>query len=478
LTYAGPITAEAAEVVSIAPALGTPIWRAPVGDVEEAVARARRAWPNWAAQSLANRSEFLRRFANEMRKDSDILARMVAGETGKPFWEAQAEVEAVIARVEISVRAYSERCAQRKLDNGLQGAVAVRHKPHGVMAVITPFSQPLLAPAAQLIPALVAGNVVILKPSEKASGCAEMMVQCCHRAGLPAPVLQLLVGGPATGHALAVHEGVHGVLFTGSAQVGIALNRKLAGRPDKLVTLDLGGNNPLVIWNTPKVEEAAILAVQSAFANAGQRCTAARRLIVKASMYDAVIEQLRKVTDRLTCGAPFDDPAPYMGPVIDNAAADGLTESFIYLLTNGGRAIRHMQRRDPSLPFVSPAIIDVTGVAERPDVELFGPLLQVIRVDDFDEAISEANATRYGLAAGLIGGTPQDYNRFWANTRAGLVSWNRAMTTDLPAAPLGGVGLSGNHRPGSYYAADRCAYPVSSLELEQPRAALGAGFTA
>jgi len=167
---------------------------------------------------------------------------------------------------------------------------------------------------------------------------------------------------------------------------------------------------------------------------------------------------------------------PFMGPVIDNAAADGLAESFIYLLSNGGRAIRHLQRKDQGLPLVSPAIIDVTGVAERPDVELFGPLLQVVRVEDFDQAIAEANATRYGLAAGLIGGSPQDYNRFWANVRAGQVSWNRAMTTDSPGAPLGGVGLSGNHHAGGWYAADRVAFPVSSLELEQPRAVLGAGF--
>jgi succinylglutamic semialdehyde dehydrogenase len=476
MTQPSQILAEPTEVVSIAPATGAVVWRGAVGDAGELVARARKAWPGWAAQPLANRIEFMRRFANEIRKDAEELARFAAEETGKPLWEALAEVEAVVARVEISVRAYAERSAQRKLDNGLNGHTAVRHKPHGVLAVLTPFSQPLLSIAAHLIPALIAGNVVVVKPSEKATGCAEMLIRCCHRTGLPVPVAQLLVGGPAQGQALAFHEGVNGLLFTGSAQVGITLNRKLAARPDRLVALDLGGNNPLVLWNTPKIDDAAMLIVQSAFANAGQRCTAARRLIVKASEYDAVIEAVKKLVDRMVVGAPFDQPAPFMGPVIDNAAADGLAESFIYLLSHGGRAIRHLQRKDPELPFVSPAIIDVTGVAERPDVELFGPLLQVIRVDDFDQAIAEANATRYGLAAGLIGGSPQDYNRFWANVRAGQVSWNRAMTADSPGAPLGGVGLSGNHHPGASYAADRCAYPVSSLELEQPRAVLGAGF--
>ena len=165
-----------------------------------------------------------------------------------------------------------------------------------------------------------------------------------------------------------------------------------------------------------------------------------------------------------------------MGPVIDNAAADGLTESFVYLLSNGGKPIKHMVRADPKLPFLSPAIIDTTAMTERPDVELFGPLLQVIRIDDFDAAIAEANNTRFGLSASLIGGTPQDYNRFWANIRAGVVNWNRATTGASSAAPFGGVGLSGNHRPAAFYAADYCAYPVTSSEMDQPRATIGVGL--
>ena len=212
------------------------------------------------------------------------------------------------------------------------------------------------------------------------------------------------------------------------------------------------------------------------FTSAGQRCTAARRLYVKGTLYDAVVSEVKRLADRLIVGAPFDEPAPFMGPVIDNNAADGLTESFLYLLGHGGRAIKHMARPRDDLPFVTPAIIDVTAMTERPDVELFGPLLQVIRVDDFDAAIAEANATRFGLSASLIGGTPQDYNRFWANVRAGVINWNRPTNGASSAAPFGGVGLSGNHRPSAYYAADYCAYPVASAEMDQPRASIGVGL--
>lgn len=185
---------------------------------------------------------------------------------------------------------------------------------------------------------------------------------------------------------------------------------------------------------------------------------------------------MKRLADRIIVGAPFDEPAPFMGPVIDNRTADGLTESFVYLLSSGGRPIKHMVRLQPGLPFLSPAIIDVTDVAERPDVELFGPLLQVVRVDDFDEAIAEANNTRFGLSASLIGGNAQDYNRFWANIRAGVVNWNRPTNGASSAAPFGGVGLSGNHRPSAYYAADYCAYPVASTEMDQPRASIGVGL--
>jgi len=464
------------EIISYEPATGAELWRGQVGDVNETVARARRAWPQWAAQPLATRIELMRRFANEVRKEQEAFATLIARETGKPLWEARTEVDSVIAKVEISVRAYAERTGQRKLDSALQGTTALRHKPHGVMAVLGPYNFPAHLPNGHIVPALIAGNAVILKPSEKTPATGELLVKCFNAAGIQPDVVQLLIGGPAEGEALVAHDGVDGVLFTGSAKVGVAINTKLAAKPGKIVALEMGGNNPIVLWQTPKLPDAATLIVQSAFTSAGQRCTAARRLIVKSDLYDQAIEEVKRLTDRIIVGAPFDEPAPFMGPVIDEQAADQLTESFLYLLSNGGRPICHMRRPVEGRPFISPGLIDTTAINNRPDVELFGPLLQVIRVDDFDQAIAEANNTRFGLSASLIGGTPQEYNRFWANIRAGIVNWNRPTNGASSAAPFGGIGLSGNHRPAAFYAADYCAYPVASSEMEQPRAAPGVGF--
>jgi len=465
------------ELISWEPATGAVLWRGTAGDVDAAVAAARSAWPYWAAQPLARRAELLRRFANEVRKEQENFAELIARETGKPLWEARTEVESVIAKVEISIRAYSERTGQRKLDSALQGTAALRHKPHGVMVVLGPYNFPAHLPNGHIVPALLAGNAVIFKPSEKTPATGEMLATLFARAGIPSDLVQVLHGGPDHGKALVAHDDIDGVLFTGSAQAGIAINRKLASNPGRIVALEMGGNNPIVVWDTPKIADAAILVVQSAFTSAGQRCTAARRLIVKSSLYEPLIEEVKKLIDRIIIGAPFDDPAPFMGPVIDSETAERLVESFVYLLSHGGRALYNMRRTHGDLPFLTPGLIDITAMAERPDVELFGPLLQVIRVDDLDEAIAEANRTRFGLSASLIGGAPQDYNRFWANIRAGIVNWNRPTNGASSAAPFGGIGYSGNHRPAAYYAADYCAYPVASSEMEQPRASVGVGFS-
>lgn len=465
-----------ADLLSHEPATGTLLWQGQAGDVDQEVDRATRAWPKWAAQPIAYRIETLRRFVNVVRRHEEALADLIARETGKPLWDARNEVAAVIGKVDISVAAYSERTGQRRLEANLGARQSVRHKPHGVMAVLGPYNSPAHLPNGHIIPALLAGNAVVFKPSEKTPAVGEMLVGLYHEAGVPAEAVRLLQGGPEIGKALAVHPNVNGILFTGSAQTGITINRQFAGQPAKILALEMGGNNPIIVWETPELHAAATIVVQSAFMTSGQRSTAASRLIVKDSIADKLIPEVKKLADRLIVDHPHADPAPYMGPVIDNQTADGLTESFLYLMSNGGKPIKHMVRPQKGLPFLSPAIIDVTAMKERPDVELFGPLLQVIRVSDFDTAIEEANNTRYGLSASLIGGSPEQYNQFWSNVRAGLVNWNRPTTGAASNAPFGGTGISGNHRPSAYYAADYCAYPVVSAEIETPRAAIGLGL--
>jgi succinylglutamic semialdehyde dehydrogenase len=465
-----------AELVSFEPATGGELWRAPHGDVDAEVAAARESWAAWAAKPVTFRTETMRRFANVVRRKADAFTDLLARETGKPLWEARTEIDTVINKVEISITAYNERTARRQLDSPMGSRMALRHKPHGVLAVLGPYNFPAHLPNGHIVPALIAGNAVVFKPSEKTPASGAFLIDCYREAGVPEGCVRLLIGGPDEGRALAAHDGIDGLLFTGSARTGIALNRAFAEKPEKILALEMGGNNPIVVWDTPDLYQAAVLIVQSAFTTAGQRCTAARRLIVDEALAEPLLAEINKLLDRLIVGSPHDSPAPFMGPVIDNDTADQLTESFLALTMRGGRPLRYLERPQEDRPFLRPAMLDMTDASERPDIELFGPILQVIRMRDFDAAIAEANCTRYGLSASLISQTPSLYDRFWSGIRAGIVNWNRPTNGASSAAPFGGIGWSGNHRPSAYYAADYCAYPVASNEADAARAAIGIGL--
>jgi succinylglutamic semialdehyde dehydrogenase len=463
-------------LISTEPATGAVILEIAEGDPAQEIAIARAAWPEWAARPLAVRVEALRRFANIVRSRGDAFADLIARETGKPLWEAASEVESVIGRVETSIAAYSERTASRKLEGALGNRTALRHKPYGVLAVIAPFNLPAQIPTNTVVPALLAGNAVVFKPSEKVPATGRFFIECLHAAGVPEGAARFLPGGPETGAALARHPDIDGLLFSGSTRTGMALHRIFGEMPPRMLSLQMGGNNPIVVWDTPTVHAAAVICVQSAFLTAGQRSSAARRLIVRDGAHEPLVAEIVKLVNRMVIAEPHSSPAPFMGPVIDNDAADHIQERFLDLVLNGGRAITHLQRPIAGRPFLTPGLIDVTDMEKRSDEELFGPVLQIIRVPDFEAALAEANATRYGLAASLVCEQPVLYDRFWAGVRAGMINWNRPTTGAPINSPFGGVGLSGNSRPAGYYAADFSAYPVVSGEVEQARASIGVGL--
>jgi succinylglutamic semialdehyde dehydrogenase len=463
-------------IISTEPASGKELWSGDTGDAASEVAAARDAFPEWAARSSSYRMEALRRFANVVRKRESDFAALIARETGKPLWETQTEVAAVVNKVDISINAYAERTPKRTLEAAMGNKVLVRHKPHGVLAVLGPYNFPAHLPNGHIVPALLAGNAVVFKPSEKTPASGEFLVQCYRDAGIPEGVIRLLVGGPDQGRALAAEPGIDGLLFTGSARAGQALHRQFADTPQKILALELGGNNPLVVWHPKDIDAAAAIVVQSAYLSAGQRCTCARRLIVEDGHEKPLLDAISKLIDRMVVDEPFAEPQPFMGPVIDNAAADHLQEQWVGLMMKGGKPIRRLDRPYEDRPYLRPALIDVTDATDRPDEEIFGPVLQVIRVRDFDAAIAEANNTRFGLAASLVGGTPDQFEHFWSGVRAGVINWNKPTNGAPSNAPFGGVGLSGNHRPSAFYAADYCAYPVTSVQADRVRGSIAQGL--
>ncbi|MEE4096519.1 succinylglutamate-semialdehyde dehydrogenase [Pseudomonas viridiflava] len=454
-------------ITSLNPVTQQVLWSgqgATAGQVDLAMQAARQAFPGWARRSLQERIDVLEAFAARLKHHADDLARCIGEETGKPLWESATEVTTMVNKVAISVQSYRERTGEKSGPLGDATAV-LRHKPHGVVAVFGPYNFPGHLPNGHIVPALLAGNTVLFKPSELTPKVAELTVKCWIEAGLPAGVLNLLQGDRETGIALAANPGIDGLFFTGSSRTGNALHQQFAGRPDKILALEMGGNNPLVVDEVQDVDAAVYAVIQSAFISAGQRCTCARRLLVPQGEWgDAFLARLVAVSEAIEVGSFDQQPAPFMGSVISLDAALGLLDAQRILLAKGAVSLLEMRQPLAQSALLTPGIIDVTAVSERSDEELFGPLLQVIRYADFDAAIAEANDTHYGLAAGLLSDSEARYQQFWLESRAGIVNWNKQLTGAASSAPFGGVGASGNHRASAYYAADYCAYPVASLE--------------
>ena len=452
---------------SLDPAKNLEIWQgsaASLSQVNGAVAAARAASPAWAALPLAQRLVIIRRYAELLLEHKARLAQLIAEETGKPLWESATEVAAMAGKIALSEKAYLERTGFTETPMA-GGKAVLRHKPHGVVAVFGPYNFPGHLPNGHIVPALIAGNTVVFKPSELTPKVAEETVKLWQLAGIPAGVLNLVQGEVNTGKALAAHPDIDGLFFTGSSQTGQLLHSQMAGLTSKILALEMGGNNPLVVTEVTDIDAAVHTIVQSAFITSGQRCTCARRLLLpKGAAGDAILARLIVVTKAIKVGIYDADPQPFMGAMISVAAAKAMIAAQAHLLALGGQSLLMLKSLQANTGLVSPGIIEVSNISDLPDEEYFGPLLQVQRFDDLADAVLLANNTRYGLAAGLLSDHQADWDYFLSHIRAGIVNWNKPITGASGAAPFGGVGDSGNHRASAYYAADYCAYPVASME--------------
>jgi len=466
LYYNGKWTvAHGEEFSSFNPTDGTPVWsgsEASAEDIQAAVNSAQQALPAWARLSIDERASYLFAFRDQLQREKETLARLIVREIGKAHWDATAEVQAMIGKIDVSLKFLKERRSSQEI--AVAGGVgAVRYKPHGVLAVYGPFNFPGHLANGQIVPALAAGNTILFKPSELSPGTAEATVKLWEQAGLPAGVLNLIQGGRETGAALARHDGINGILFTGSLKTGIALRTALLEKPEKILTLELGGNNPLVIHRPENISAAVYWTIQSAFVTGGQRCTCARRLIITDGNAE-FLQQLISATQQIRIAAPNAQPQPFFGPLIHARAVDKVLWEQQRLLESGAVQLLEAKRLTLGSAFVSPGLIDVTPCHVRSDQEVFGPLLQVVHVPDLAAAIQEANRTQYGLVAAILTADQKDFEAFYDQVRAGLINWNRPTTGASGELPFGGVGRSGNHRPAGAFTVDFCNVPIATLE--------------
>lgn len=437
-------------------------------DVDRAVSAARSAFAAWARTSFEERVALVERFKDQLQAKTEELADAIGKETGKPLWESRTEVAAMIGKVGISIQAYHDRTGSSTKELPA-GKSSLRHRPHGVVAVFGPYNFPGHLPNGHIIPAVLAGNTVLFKPSEQCPLVAEVTMKLWLEAGLPEGVINLLQGERMTGETLAQHPELDGLFFTGSSGTGAILHQLWGGQPDKILALEMGGNNPLIVDQNVPLEATVHHILFSSFVSAGQRCTCARRVFIPSGEFgDKLVSSLITSTRALAVGAYDADEQPFMGCLVSEDAAQSIVEAYQRLLGLGAKPLLELARDNEVPAMLRPSIVDVTGIS-APDEEYFGPLMQVIRYDSYDQAIELANSTRFGLAAGLISEDEALWQRFLLDSRAGIVNWNMPLTGASSAAPFGGIGASGNHRASALYAADYCAYPVASMEAEHAK---------
>lgn len=428
--------------------------------ITETIAQARSAQYHWSRRPQSQRMDILTAYADALRERNEDIAKAISQDMGKPIWESRIEANAMAAKIDISMKALYERAGDRQSEVAF-GRTHLIHRAHGVMAVLGPFNFPGHLPNGHIVPALLAGNVCVFKPSEQAPSVAKLMVEAFEQAGLPDGCFSVLQGGREVGQALLESE-IDGLLFTGSVEAGLYFHRYFSGRPEVMLALEMGGNNPLIVWEPVDVKSAANQVFQSAFITTGQRCSCARRLILPNTEFaNHVLEEVSRLIDCVKIG-PWNQDDIFMGPLANVRAAEQAVSFQNKLVNKGAVVLRALKSLEEHSAFVTPGLLDVTHMENREDEELFGPLLQVIKVDNLQAAFDEANQTRFGLAGGLICNDSNIWNEAHQTMKAGVLNWNRPTTGASSALPFGGPGHSGNFRPGAYYAADYCAWPQGS----------------
>ena len=417
-------------------------------DVADAVAAAREAFPAWSRTSPMERHGILMRAAAEVAARAEELATLLAREEGKTLADARGEVGRA-AQILAFFAAEAVRLMGETGPSIRPGVtVEITREPVGVIGIITPWNFPIAIPAWKIAPALAYGNCVVFKPADLVPACAWALVDILIRAGLPAGVLNLVMGpGRRVGEAIVTTRGIDAVTFTGSVATGRGIAAAcVASQPMKKVQLEMGGKNPLLVLDDADLDVAVRVALDGAFFQTGQRCTASSRLIVTEGIHDRFVAALTQAMAGLTVGHAL-DAATRIGPVAD---AGQLSTDLGYIekgraegaqLVAGGEILN----RPTQGHYLSPALFtEATNSMAIAREEIFGPVACVIRVGDYDEGLAVANDTDFGLSAGICTTSLKHATHFRRNAEAGMVMVNLPTAGVDPHVPFGG-------RKGSSY---------------------------
>ena len=452
--------------------LSQKLWEAAVhyDHIEAVVVSAQKGFETWRKLTFDERITYLKKYQEIVRSKKDDIAMALALEVGKPLWEAKTEAAALDSKVSVTITDSYERIKQETLKDVMPKIDGhVIYRPLGPSFIIGPFNFPCHLANGQILAALLAGNSIIFKPSEKTIYSAQLMMECFHEAGFPEGVINFINGTGYTASKLTSDKRIKGVFFTGSKGVGLKILENTHKDLNKLVALELGGKNSTIIHHDTNISHALPELLRACFLTTGQRCTSTSMILVHKKIEQEFINQFKAVTERIRVGHPTSKPDPFMGPLIDEHAEKLYFDFCNFGKEEGAEEILAPRKLDVGFKghYVSPSI----HYAKKPDLngkfiqeEIFGPNCFFIPYEDIEEAIHIANCTQYGLAASVYTRSPEIYQLCLRDIEAGLLNLNRSTVGATARLPFGGLKNSGNHHPAAVSMIDHCVGTVASLE--------------
>lgn len=442
--------------------------------IDRAVQSANEAFRQWRLKSVEERAQYLKAYQEALKKRETQIIEMISREVGKPLWESKTEFTAMLGKIDITINESMKVVSDLEIPDVMPHTIGRnRYRPHGVMAVIGPFNFPGHLPNGHIIPALLTGNTVIFKPSEKTPMTGQIMAECFHEARLPPGVFNLLQGERELGRRLTSHEGIAGILFTGSYEVGTRIKQDTLTQNWKVLALEMGGKNSTIVWEDADLEQAVYETLVSAFITAGQRCSATSRVMVHSSLVQAFVEKIHTQSKAFKIGHPFENA--FMGPVIDPSTMDRFLKFQPIAQREGFESIMRGKALElpyggnyvtPSINFLKNPTVEQAKKSVYQQTELFAPNLAILAVDDLDLAVGLANATQYGLVTSVFSKSKKIFQACYQDLESGLINWNKGTIGASSRLPFGGLKKSGNHQPTALTSVLYCAYPVASLESE------------
>ena len=443
-----------------------------LSSVEKAYEAAQEAFAPWRDLGLEKRKEFIFNLQKVYQKREKEICDLIARETGKPLWEASTEAKALHSKITVTLEQSLNLVKEHPIENALPGGIrgVIRYQPRGVLGVLGPFNFPTHLPNGHIIPALLLGNTIIFKPSEKTPAVGQWFGEVFKEAHFPKGVFNMIQGPVEVGQKLSQHSHLDGVLFTGSYEVGLQIKKNTLYQYNKILALEMGGKNTALVWKDADLEKAIYENLMGAFITAGQRCSCTSKILIHRSVYEAFASRFSQAAKKIKVGHWKDNP--FFGALIDHTAQERYLKFQDIAQREGAEALLKGQAIELSSykgHYVTPSVHLVSK--HNPDsvyqnTEFFSPNTALYPIDSFEEAIDMTNSSGFGLAMSIFTKDKKLYEETAMKAKVGLLNWNRATTGASSKLPFGGRGRSGNDRPSGDFAVYYCSSPVASLEDE------------